>query len=162
VIANDPTKSIKFCALQSRAAEPLFAEFGLTREEALTSIVFIEGDKHYQRSDAAIRIAQHLSWPFPAMGAFLLVPRILRDAVYGCVSVNRYRVFGQSDACLPPTASIMRRFLDADEYKEAQAAESRARRLERQQQKACSGTGGEGEGAAKAEAVDAASVAKEA
>lgn len=119
--------------MQSRAAEPLFAEIGLTRADALKSIIFIEGDRFYQRSDAAIRIAQRLSWPFPVMGVFLAVPRLLRDAVYDCVGSNRYLLFGQSDTCLSPTTATLSRFLDAAEYKETQAAEARARREARRQ-----------------------------
>lgn len=67
------------------------------------------------------------------MGVFLAVPRPLRDAVYDCIGSNRYRLFGQSDTCLSPTAATLSRFLDAAEYKETLAAEARARRQARKE-----------------------------
>ena len=136
VIARDPQKQFKFCALQSRAAQPLFDEFGLTRSDALKSIILIQGDQFYQRSEAAIRIAQGLPWPYPAMGVFLGIPQFIRDAVYDLIGSNRYLLFGQSDECLAPTQATLSRFVDGDEYREKAAAEARARRLAKQGQKA--------------------------
>jgi hypothetical protein len=74
------------------------------------------------------------------MGVFLAVPRLLRDAVYDCIGSNRYRLFGQSDTCLSPTAATLSRFLDAAEYKETLAAEARARRLARKEREEAGAT----------------------
>jgi predicted DCC family thiol-disulfide oxidoreductase YuxK len=129
IIQRDLRDEFRFCALQSRAAEPFFAEFGLTRDDALKSIIFIEGESVYQRSDAAIRIAERLPFPWWTMRVFLYVPRFLRDAIYNVVGTNRYTIFGRSDdGCLAPSASNLRRFLDADEQKAKRASESKARR----------------------------------
>ncbi len=129
IIQRDPEANFRFCALQSKTAEPFFAEFGLTRADALKSIIYIEGDRAFQRSDAAIRIAAHLPFPWWTMQVFLLVPTFIRDSVYNLIGGNRYTLFGRSDeGCLAPSAANLRRFLDADEQKGVRAAENKARR----------------------------------
>ena len=39
------------------------------------------------------------------------LPKPLRDWCYRCVALNRYALFGRSDACMMPTPSLVRRFL---------------------------------------------------
>ena len=127
IVKRDPGGAqFRFCALQSRAAEPLLARAGVSREDALTSFVLLDGDRVLRRSDAALAIAAALpGWSVLAV-AGSCVPRVVRDAVYGCVARNRYAVFGGGDTCLAPTRAVLARFLDADEVREAATA-SRAK-----------------------------------
>lgn len=119
VITRDPGKQYKFCALQSRAAQPLLQQFGLTQDDALKSITLVEGDHAYRKSEAALRIASRLGWPYAWAPAFMWVPECLRDTVYDAVAKNRYSLFGKSEECMIPTRNVLSRFLDADEMKAA-------------------------------------------
>lgn len=127
LIARDPGKAFKFCALQSEAAKPILATFGLDKEEALKSIVFVDGGVAYRKSEAAMRIASYLPFPWNALFLGRLVPGPLRDGVYDCVASNRYRLFGkhgdgnggEDEVCLRPSPDVLSRFLDADEVKGA-------------------------------------------
>lgn len=115
LIARDPARVFHFVALQSAAAAPVLRAFGLSRDEALSSIVFVDARVAYRKSAAALRIATYLPAPYRWLHAAACVPALLRDAVYDCVATHRYRIFGQSEDCMRPTADIRARFLDADE-----------------------------------------------
>jgi predicted DCC family thiol-disulfide oxidoreductase YuxK len=80
------------------------------------SIVLIDeqGGMHV-RSDAAIRIARGLGFPWSLAAVFTIVPRPLRDWLYRLVARNRYRWYGRRESCRVPTAAERARFLDADE-----------------------------------------------
>jgi predicted DCC family thiol-disulfide oxidoreductase YuxK len=119
LIKRDPAKVFKFVALQSDAARPLLEHFNLSREEALQSIVFVDSQIAYRKSAAALQISAYLPQPYKFLYLASCVPAPLRDVVYDCVAVNRYRVFGQSEECMRPTPDIMARFLDAEEMKAA-------------------------------------------
>jgi predicted DCC family thiol-disulfide oxidoreductase YuxK len=111
VIRRDPGAVFRFASLQSPVGRSLLKEHGLPVDE-LASIVLIDGDRCYVKSDAALRIARALRRPWPLVGAFLIVPRAIRDHVYEFVARNRYRWFGKQDSCALPTPATASRFLD--------------------------------------------------
>jgi predicted DCC family thiol-disulfide oxidoreductase YuxK len=61
--------------------------------------VFIEDTRAWLRSEAALRIARQLTWPWPALYAAIIIPRPIRDAVYGFIAWRRYRWFGRAKDC---------------------------------------------------------------
>lgn len=126
VYARDrEAKKFLFCALQSQAAAPYLSRFGISQEDALRSFVVVDFDKgeHYRQSTAALVIAANLPGIYPTLSSLgYCVPSFLRDGVYGCVAVNRYRMFGKKgdgEECLMPTKDVMSRFLDAEEMRAA-------------------------------------------
>ncbi len=78
----------------------------------LETIVVLERGKARVRSDAALFLARRLPWPWPLLAAFILLPRPLRDALYGIVARHRYRWFGRRESCMLPSADTADRFLD--------------------------------------------------
>ncbi|MFO0876621.1 MAG: thiol-disulfide oxidoreductase DCC family protein [Gemmataceae bacterium] len=111
LIDHDPQGRIRFAALQSESGQALLKQFHLDAT-TLDTLVLVEGNRHYVRSTAALRIARFLNLPWPGLSMFLLVPVFLRDWVYRMVAANRYRWFGQMDACRMPTPELRQRFLD--------------------------------------------------
>jgi predicted DCC family thiol-disulfide oxidoreductase YuxK len=111
VIDRDPRARFAFAPLQST-----YAREALERQACgagdLSTIVLLEDGKCYLRSTAALRIARRLSGAWPLLYGLIVVPRPLRDAVYGWVARNRYRWFGRTDACRIPTPELQSRFLD--------------------------------------------------
>jgi predicted DCC family thiol-disulfide oxidoreductase YuxK len=110
IIDHDPRARLRFAALQSETGQSLLRQFGMPTKR-LSTLVLVEGGRHYVKSTAALRICGHLSWPWPVLVGALFVPSFLRDAGYDLLAGNRYRWFGQLDACRVPTPEVRQRFL---------------------------------------------------
>ena len=109
IIQRDPKAYFRFASLQSEiAAKKLPPDF---REKAGDSIVLLEDGKFFWSSTAALRIARRLRAPWPLLYAGILIPRFLRNPIYGWIARNRYRWFGKKDACELPTPELKGRFL---------------------------------------------------
>lgn len=128
LVARDPGRVLKFAALQSAAAQPILEQFGLSRDDALASITFVDNGVAYRKSAAAMMIASYLPVPWKWLYGGFAVPGFLRDGVYDCVAKNRYRVFGtleEGETCMAPTPELLARFLDAEELPYVQAKRRR-------------------------------------
>jgi len=111
IISRDPAGRIKYAPLQSETGQELCAELGLPTDD-FDSVVFVDGGRAYTKSDAAIRIAELLGWPYSIATVLQLVPAELRDVGYDFVADNRYDVFGKKDQCMVPDEDVSDRFLD--------------------------------------------------
>jgi len=110
VIARDPKRIFRYAALQSDFAQNLLHTLNQPKAD-IESVIFIDGDTVYYRSDAALRIAKHLSGAWPLMGVFFIFPRFIRDSVYNYIGKNRYRWFGKQESCMMPTPELKSLFL---------------------------------------------------
>jgi predicted DCC family thiol-disulfide oxidoreductase YuxK len=111
IIKRDRKKKFCFGSLQGAAGQHHLRHFNLPTAE-LTSFVLIENEKAYTRSTAALRTAKHLGGAWSLLYAFIIVPRFLRDGVYNWIAKNRYKWFGQKEACPIPTPEQRSRFID--------------------------------------------------
>ncbi len=111
LIPRDPEGKFHFASLQSDAGAALLTEHGL-EEHGLDSVVLIEGDDVYVKSDAVIRIASIIGGIYAIARPFKYLPRRLRDWGYDVFAANRYRLFGKKEQCMMPTEDIRARFLD--------------------------------------------------
>ena len=111
LIDRDKAGRIHFAALQSGLGQGLLARFGLARHR-LDSIVLVEGRRYSTQSTAALRLTRYMDGLWPVLGIFLFIPAFLRDFGYEILARNRYRWFGQLDACRVPTPEIRERFLE--------------------------------------------------
>jgi predicted DCC family thiol-disulfide oxidoreductase YuxK len=109
-IEHDPEATLRFAPLQSEPARELLDAVGL-HDYDFDSIVLVEGEKYYTKSEAALRVARLLERPWSLLWALRYVPRVLRDAVYDVVASSRYAVFGKKDRCMVPTPEVRDRFL---------------------------------------------------
>ena len=100
----------RFGASQTPEGRALLAQHGIDRDAA-RSIVLIENGTVYLRSTAVLRIAKHMRAPWNAAAMFLLVPRPIRDFVYGIVASIRHRLAGESNACEIPPPEIRARLI---------------------------------------------------
>lgn len=111
IIARDRRAQFRFASLDSVTAQSRLAALAATAPLP-DSVLLLDADGLHARSDAARRIAQQLSAPWPWLAAMSgLVPRALRDAVYDVIARNRLRWFGRRDTCAIPTPSQQARFL---------------------------------------------------
>jgi predicted DCC family thiol-disulfide oxidoreductase YuxK len=110
VILRDHKGIVKFAPLQSEIGTQTLQRLGKSGQ-SLDSVVLVEGDRIWTKSEAAIRVATHLGGIWPMAKVLRIFPRFLRDAVYDFVARNRYRWFGQSEQCLLPRPEWKDRFL---------------------------------------------------
>lgn len=110
IIRRDAAKVFKFASLQSEAGRTILSEHGFG-DGAPDSVVLIEDGVVSVRSDASIGIAAHLGAPWSWLTVLRLVPRRVRDAVYGIVARSRYTIFGKRDECMLPGPELRDRFL---------------------------------------------------
>jgi predicted DCC family thiol-disulfide oxidoreductase YuxK len=110
ILKYDDQAYFQFAASQSSAAMGIMQAFNLD-EKAISSVILIDNEKVYTKTDAVIQIANHLKgWPRLFMG-LKYVPKFLRDFGYDLVAKNRYTLFGKRETCRIPDASIRHRFL---------------------------------------------------
>jgi len=112
IARRDPEGRFRFASLQSRAAEELLGRSGWAWG-ALDAIVLAERGGLYAGSEAILRIARHLSGPWPLLSLVgRALPRSVREALYRFVARNRYRWFGRREQCSVPDERLGSRFLD--------------------------------------------------
>ena len=114
IARRDPQGYFRFAPSQWPQAQAALEARGLTREAA-RSLVLIEGDEVYLRSDASLRIAAHLTAPWRWARVLLWVPVPVRDAVYRVVAAVRHRFAGRSNACELPPPELRGRLIDERE-----------------------------------------------
>ena len=110
IATRDPSGYFRFGASQTPEGRRLLDEHGVAGEAA-RSLILIDGGQVYLRSTAALRIAARLTPPWSWGRVLLIVPRPVRDAVYGVVSAVRYRIAGRSNACEIPPPEIRQRLI---------------------------------------------------
>jgi predicted DCC family thiol-disulfide oxidoreductase YuxK len=108
-------RTMRFAALQSRVGAAVRG--GRPELAAVDSLIWYEpasGDRPERvlvRSAGALAVARYLGgiwWVLGVLG--MLVPRIIRDAVYDLVARHRLEIAAQ--ACMLPTPDQRARFLD--------------------------------------------------
>jgi predicted DCC family thiol-disulfide oxidoreductase YuxK len=111
VLRRDREGVFRFAALQSPLAGRVLAAQGLRASQLDTFYVF-DGEEVLARSEAVMFVLRRLGgiWRVGA-GAFRLLPRGMRDGMYGVVARNRYRVFGKYVVCPAPSEEERGRFV---------------------------------------------------
>ncbi|TMW90101.1 hypothetical protein EJD97_016203 [Solanum chilense] len=97
---NDNKRRIRYEALQSEAGKNLLRRSGRAPDD-ISSVVLVEKDRSYVKSEAVLKIMEYINLPFPQLAFFLqFVPlRFIRDFAYDNVANNRYALFGRSESC---------------------------------------------------------------
>lgn len=78
------------------------------------TIVLLHNGKTFTSSDAVIRIAGLLRFPWKLAVVFYLVPRVIRNWLYLVIARNRYRWFGKVESCRIFDGKYRGRLLDAN------------------------------------------------
>lgn len=119
LIRRDPDKRFRFAPLQSAVGQETLRDLGLSADN-LTTMILVEGDRHYVKSSAALRIARRMKGLWPPLFVFIVIPAAIRDFFYDWVARNRYRWFGRQENCMVPTPDVRERFKEnlSDDAKE--------------------------------------------
>lgn len=110
IITRDRLGVIRYTSLQSAAGQLLLKKAGLN-DFTMDTVVLIEGEKKYLKSDAALRIFRHLGGGWSYLSYLSIIPKFIRDAIYDLIARNRYRWFGKRATCMLPRPEWENRFL---------------------------------------------------
>ena len=110
VLKNDSREQFLFTSIQSDAAKNLLLHLNYKNNQ-MNSILLVDQGKILERSDAVLRIAAGLRFPWNLLQAFKILPTGFRDRVYDWIADNRYRWFGKKDRCLFGIPEYENRFI---------------------------------------------------
>jgi predicted DCC family thiol-disulfide oxidoreductase YuxK len=99
LVARDRHRVMHYAPLQGTTARALIPP-AIAR--SVDSVVLVDEDGLHVRSAAAIRTLVALGGAWRMAGLLRVVPRRLRDAVYGHVARNRYQWWGRAPVCPLP------------------------------------------------------------
>jgi predicted DCC family thiol-disulfide oxidoreductase YuxK len=110
ILSRDKAGLFHYASLQSDFGQTFLASHNLSQED-FDSVILIEGEQFFVKSDAALRISSRLGglWSLLGIGKFL--PKKIRDAVYDFIARRRYRWFGRKETCWLPKAEWKGRFM---------------------------------------------------
>jgi predicted DCC family thiol-disulfide oxidoreductase YuxK len=111
ILRRDKHKTLRFAPLQGVSAK---ARPDLPAE--LRTVVFVTrvgtlAEQSFARSEAALRLLDHVGGFWRLISWLRIIPRPIRDAVYDAIARRRYRWFGKFEACPLPPPEWRERFL---------------------------------------------------
>lgn len=107
------SRRIRFAAVQSEEGKALLRFAGLP-DENIRTIVLIDGDRHWIRAQAILRVMRLLPFPWGVLSLpGLLIPHFISDFFYNRIALNRYRLFGRYEKQHPVPSDFSGRFLHA-------------------------------------------------
>src|SRR5215212_9499085 len=114
VLRADRKGTLCFASLQGDFARKIIARHAELR--AVDSMALLEataaGDYHVSvRSEAALRLARYLGFPWSLFGLARVVPRPIRDRLYDWIARRRHRWFGPALTCQLPTPEQQKRMV---------------------------------------------------
>jgi predicted DCC family thiol-disulfide oxidoreductase YuxK len=111
IIKHDPKHYFRFASLQSEIGQQILQQYNLPTAE-FGSFILWEKGKVYTKSSAALRVTKNLNALWSGLYAFIIIPPLIRNAVYNLVAKNRYQWFGKKEECWIPTKELNSLFLD--------------------------------------------------
>ncbi len=109
VLRIDSKGVFRFAPIQGETAEQLLPPLSEAPQE--WSMFYLDERGIREESDAFLAVYRRLGGTWAVLSLLRLVPRGIRNFVYRTVARNRYRWFGQRDACRIPSPEEQCRFL---------------------------------------------------
>lgn len=123
IIRRDPDRSIRFASLSDeQVAATVARRLAAEGRTVPDSLIVIEQGRIYTHSSAALRIARRLGGLWQAAYPLILVPRLIRDAVYRLIAANRHRILGKVAACPLPDPDMRSRLIPPQEVADTLAS----------------------------------------
>jgi predicted DCC family thiol-disulfide oxidoreductase YuxK len=108
IIKRDKKKYFKFASIQSATGQKLLERYSIPK--TMDSMVFIEENKAFMKSTAALRISRKLDGMWKCFYPFIVIPSLIRDAVYNLIAKNRHKL-GKNTKCEIPNKEDLDRFI---------------------------------------------------
>lgn len=110
VLRHDRTGRFRLASMQNETGAALYRRCGIDPANP-DSLIIVDGAGVLRDSNAVLAIYGGLGWPWKAISALRVVPRMLRDPIYRWLARNRYRIFGKRETCWVPTPDQASRIL---------------------------------------------------
>ncbi len=110
ILKRDSKAHFRFASLQSEFGKQQLLLYEIDASKC-DSVIYIYKDRAFIKSTAALQIAKKLGGGWPLLYGLIIIPRFIRDWVYGFIAKNRYRWFGKKDSCMIPSPELKSRFL---------------------------------------------------
>ena len=110
ILKHDTREKFLFSSLQSDASKNLLLHLNCKIIE-MNSILLVENGQIHEKSEAVLKIASELRFPWNLTASFRVLPRKVRDSMYDFVARNRYRWFGKKDSCVYTVNTYENRFI---------------------------------------------------
>ncbi|WP_152657242.1 thiol-disulfide oxidoreductase DCC family protein [Oceanobacillus sp. CFH 90083] len=111
ILKRDKQHQFLFISLQSEAGAFIRRKYRVP--DNLDSVLLIDGEKIFIKSDAALQVLQSIPAPWKMLTAAKILPYFIRDALYDFVARNRYRIFRKKQTCRLPTAQERKQFVES-------------------------------------------------
>lgn len=111
VLKRDKHRTLRFAPLQGATAR---ARTDLPAELRTMVLILRPGtsdEQIFTRSEAALRLLNHLGCFWRLVSWLRIIPRPIRDAGYDLIARRRYRWFGKFEACRVPPPEWREQFL---------------------------------------------------
>jgi predicted DCC family thiol-disulfide oxidoreductase YuxK len=116
VLLRDTRALFDFASLQSSTGRSVLQQFGRNTEDLTTFYIVSnycsESPALLSKARAVLFVMKSLNGVGAWLRVFRVFPSALLDLGYGLIARNRYRLFGQSESCLMPSAEFRKRFID--------------------------------------------------
>ena len=110
VLRHETTPDMRFVAILSEEGRALAKANDIDPEEP-ESFLIIQGDDVLRSSDAIIALGRYVGGIHKIAIIGKTLPRPIRDWLYSLIAKNRYKVFGQTEACYVPNPENRDRFV---------------------------------------------------
>ena len=110
IIKHDSKKIFYFASLQSKYGQEFLQANNLPLN-VYSSVIYLQENKIYTKSSAAIRAFAALNILSNFFLILLIFPRPIRDFFYNLIAKNRKHFFKNQTSCLIPTEELKKRML---------------------------------------------------
>jgi len=109
LIRHDAAGRFLIAGSSGEVGKAVVARAGLEPEITASTLLVWDGEA-FVRSDAVIRVARALRWPWRAAGLVRCVPRSWRDTAYNYVAAHRPRVNATDPSCGVPPPGLVKQW----------------------------------------------------
>lgn len=106
----DRAGEFRICPIQSPLGRSLLKHYGLEPDDPESWLYLADG-KAYTSIDAMIRVGHRMGGWGRLLAPLRILPRPVQDWLYRRLARNRYRLFGRTDMCTVPDASLKQRLI---------------------------------------------------
>jgi len=110
LLRHNRSGNLRFASIQSAIGSKIVLLAGEATVKA-DSLFFLQDNKLFGYSTAALKITAHLDFPFNVLRIFIIVPVFIRDTIYRFVAKHRYSWFGRKSFCLTDGKDYHKRLL---------------------------------------------------
>jgi len=98
IAKRDKDSKFTFLSQQSEEGKNIMKKY-FSLDGNLDTIILIEDEKHFTKSDAVLEITKELTGLWFLFSCFKIVPKFIRDFLYDLIAKNRYKFFGKNNSC---------------------------------------------------------------